>query len=57
MKWLILIAALLFTLFYYRKLPDFARSLAKSVKAFREGKNESITPKTSSGEETTTQMP
>jgi TatA/E family protein of Tat protein translocase len=39
MKWLLVIAAIGLVLFYSRKMPDLARSLGSSVRAFREGKN------------------
>ncbi|MBI1744015.1 twin-arginine translocase TatA/TatE family subunit [Candidatus Acetothermia bacterium] len=41
MKWLLLIAVIGFILFYTRKMPQFARTIGSSVRAFREGKSES----------------
>jgi len=45
MKWLLLIAVIGFILFYTRKMPQFARTIGSSVRAFREGKKEPEQPK------------
>ena len=44
MKWLLLLAVIGFILFYTRKMPQFARTIGSSMRAFREGKNASDHP-------------
>ncbi len=43
MKWVLLLVAVAFILSFSRKLPEFARTIGGSVRAFREGKNERTT--------------